>query len=472
MSEAQASPPPLPAESPVERVSRQRSMALPAAIIFLGVTVLALVGTREARELEGRPWAEAILAPDNVLEGEAADVPGVIPVRVRDVSRPGDKALTFLATSFETWASKEEHALKVDFNRPERVMAAALDVEDLAPLLASGRLPEPGRPEVLAGDLARADPFEVDGVSFQVTGRLKPHVSGLLYSYLLPLDAGIEEYFTEATGATQGWLHPEGLAHLDELLPNPDEADAPELLGLRTRTRPAYAWVALAGLMLVAWGGAMAHIRVFANASHGDARILGPLLTETVERPRLFAGMHVALYGTFFACMVLGLCFPLLNYRLTEYVGAIFTEGGLSYVGDAYRSQNILQAALATYYNNYVVQTLGFTFLPSVVPLALGAFKTAASFALAGFVMAPVWAGSAAGQVFHSITMALELEAYILASFVVLVWPIRLVRGVISGAFSQHVARAAHIYIGGIVLTGAMLAIAALYEATSLILLW
>jgi hypothetical protein len=67
--------------------------------------------------------------------------------------------------------------------------------------------------------------------------------------------------------------------------------------------------------------------------------------------------------------------------------------------------------------------------------------------------------------------MALELEAYILASFVVLVWPLRLWRAVTGGAFGREVFTGLRILLGGAIVTGVMLAAAALYEAVTLIMM-
>ena len=85
--------------------------------------------------------------------------------------------------------------------------------------------------------------------------------------------------------------------------------------------------------------------------------------------------------------------------------------------------------------------------------------------------MTPAWTGMASMYVYHSITMTLELEAYVVASFVVCVWPIRLVSGMFKGTFFDELRAAWRVVLGGILLTAAMLAIAALYEATTLVLM-
>jgi hypothetical protein len=439
----------------------------PISLILAGMIVLGLVGGAEDRWSLEQPWSEAVIAADTSA-GLSGIPEGAFPAYVRGVSRVAPTPVDELLDTLHELAQKE--GLDLPLNAPERVIAVAVDPQQFAPLLEAGRLPAPGSAEVLAGDLARSEPFELDGERFEVVGQLKRGVSGLVFAYLAAYSPEIAPHFTAAAGATQGWLHPEGLSQLKTLLPDHGPASE-DVLGGQTRV-PAWCTLsAMLGLLLVAWGGAAVYARLFRCLSDPPTPVLGPVLQETVRRRRLFRGVHVALYGVFFSFMVAGAEFPLLNYRLTEYMRGVFAEGGLSYIGDAYASQNILDAALATYYNNYVVQTLGYTFLISLPPLALGVFKTAASFALVGFAMTPIWAGAATGYMFHSLTMALELEAYILASFVVLVWPLRLWRAVTGGAFGREVFTGLRILLGGAIVTGVMLAAAALYEAVTLIMM-
>jgi hypothetical protein len=72
---------------------------------------------------------------------------------------------------------------------------------------------------------------------------------------------------------------------------------------------------------------------------------------------------------------------------------------------------------------------------------------------------------------FHSITMVLELEAYVIASFAISVLPIRVLRGLIAGNVVEEYRHGMSVVGSGTVLVGAMLALAALYEAATIILL-
>ncbi len=458
----------------------QRSFLPSLFAILTGVILLSLTGLAERHWQQDHPWRFALMVTEGNFAGTPETAADVIDIHVRHVPSPPGFATTLLA-SLQEMAEKD--GMSVRLGRGPALVALDLPVASLEPLLVSGRLPVAGESEVLAGDLAPDAPFELDGARFKVVGRLHPNVPGFLYAYALPLAPGVAAFFSENAGATKGWLHPEGQQHIENLFPKLEDEEkaeesgkdekeekSPVLFSGQTRTQPRLSYLTLFGLVVVAVGSSWLHTRLFFRLSHANYRLFGPLFREMRDRPLLFAGMHVFLYGTFFGWMAAGLESPLVNFRLTEYVGSIFTEGGLSYIGEAYASQNILRATFATWFNNYVVQSLGLTYGISLIPIALGVLKTAFSFALVGFAMAPLWIGTAAGYAFHCITMALELEAYIVACFVVTVWPLRWIQALFGSNPGENAWLNVRIYAGGALLTGIMLALAALYEATTLIL--
>jgi len=85
--------------------------------------------------------------------------------------------------------------------------------------------------------------------------------------------------------------------------------------------------------------------------------------------------------------------------------------------------------------------------------------------------MAPLWSGMAWMFSFHSITMTLELEAYIIACVIVVYFWRRVIAGLRDKELLPCVIQGFRALGSGIMLTGTMLAIAALYEAATLILL-
>ena len=115
--------------------------------------------------------------------------------------------------------------------------------------------------------------------------------------------------------------------------------------------------------------------------------------------------------------------------------------------------------------------TFRYSALPSLVFPFAGLFKNLLSFGFVGFVMTPLWTGSAAQNTYHSITLTLELEAYVVVTFAVCALPIRVVRGWQSGEWATQYLAGLRIIVGAVALAGIMLTIAAVYEATTLILL-
>jgi hypothetical protein len=72
---------------------------------------------------------------------------------------------------------------------------------------------------------------------------------------------------------------------------------------------------------------------------------------------------------------------------------------------------------------------------------------------------------------YHSVTITLELEAYVLASFAALLFAANVVQGFRQRQLLRCIARGLEIVFAAALLTGVLLGLAALYEATTLILL-
>mgnify|MGYP006991939201 CR=1 FL=1 len=194
-------------------------------------------------------------------------------------------------------------------------------------------------------------------------------------------------------------------------------------------------WTTLAGLILVAAAGYSFATRLCLRTGSDSGGTLGPLFREVAQRQRLWNGLHALLYILFFYAVIAGFVLPEANYQVVQYVSGIFSKSGdLGYVGQAYASGDVVNAALATFNNNYVVQTLGMTFLVSLMGVPAGALKTAGSFMLAGLALSPIWVDGAQGYVFHSVTMAMEFEGYIIACFAVLVWTLCAYRALVRSA--------------------------------------
>lgn len=444
-----------------------RDPALGFVLLAAGLGLIVIASLLEANALSGQPWREAVIVPEGEPLWE-----GSVAVAARRLPReqfPGDRVLRELLESYLATAAPR----LTDFPSTERFFSIDVPAGDLEPLLASGRLPDPGTREVLAGELARLKAFfELDGERFTVVGRLKRGVGGMAFAYVIPRSEATRGHFSEEAGATAGWLDAKGLPALLAL----DEAGDERLIGLEVLidaipTEPLCTWLTLAGLLLVAAGGALVQVRLFHALSERRCGPLTPVFRAVAERPVLLWAMHGLLYGLFFGMMGFGARYPVLNRRLQELVAQAFAEGDLSYIGAAYLSGNIPLAALTTFMQNFVMATVLLTILPSLAIPFFGVLKNVLSFALVGFVMTPLSTEMASMFVYHSITMTLELEAYVMATFVVCILPLSAFKGMARGGFGQELARGLRVVASGTLLAGIMLAAAALYEATTLILI-
>ncbi|HIJ66024.1 MAG TPA: hypothetical protein HPP77_08740 [Candidatus Hydrogenedentes bacterium] len=447
-------------------VSLWALLKAPLALLCAGVAIIACMSICESRALSGQVWRDAVL----ILEGPPL-WSDCIPVRMRHVPLANFPITQIVLRSLRQRPADAELIAQLNLDKQERVMMFDLPRDTWESLLAWGRMPEPGAPEVLAGDLARLDRFVMDDVQFEVVGRIQRGVPGFTFSYALPYDRHLARFFLTEAGAVEGWLAPDGMARIrGDDLGELKGADTKIRLVRHTRTPRGISLGTILGLAFVAWGGAAAQIRFLRQAGRRARGPLAFVLEELSASGSLLWASHAGCYGTLFFFTIAALAFPIANARMGEYVGSLFIEGDLSYIGAAYASGNVLLAALATFVNNYVVQTVGLCILPSfVVPFA-GVVKNLLSFALVGFVMAPIWTGFVEHYVYHCITMTLELEAYVLASFIVSVLPIRAVKGLLSGRFMPEFVHGLKVMLSGTLLVGVMLLIAALYEAATVIL--
>ncbi len=460
-------------------------------LVVAGVLTLWLAAAADTVALSGEPWKDALIFIHIPKDLSAAET---LPVRVRLVERvaplESDTELQLMGELVQ-WNRFEN---MVRLSDPEWVIALDLPEHKLRALLESGRLPEPGQPEVLAGDLARSEEFQVDGITFKVVGTLKRSVSVFLFSYLLPYSSDFANLFTPERGAREGVLVEEGRWLIDDnLLPelysepegDTEEEDEgvleegeevrdqslvlPNYLGGIMRAPGVVTLQALVGMILIAFGGACFHFYLFKRLHAGKGVFTRPFLAEVLKRPKLFWGMNFFFYGIFFWTMWTAINNPLLAYRTKLYIELVFSKGGLGHIGAAYDSGIIAHAAWMTFYNNFIEQTLGFTFLVSLIPIPLGLIKNLLSFMLVGGAMSPLWVGAAETLTMHSLTMALELEAYILACFAITAWPLTLLAGLWSRQFKAALKSGALMLLSAMLVTGVMLAIAALYEALTLI---
>jgi len=474
------------------RAACLKGLVLPLVLLAAGLALVAAMAHLEVLDRSGRAWVDAVLVVGE--DGEAAPVEetddGSPPLALRAWVRAAPvenfpRTGAFL-DQLRVSPEGKEFIARARLGDRERVVLLEAPRAVLEPLLVSGVMPEPGSQQVLAGDLATLDAVVVDDVTFEVVGRLGRGIGDLTFAYVLPSEGAPAGPFSASSGATPAWLYPNGVPRAEagprETDADDSEASPPESPARNAldrgpwpgfvRTTPAVAWGTTLGLFLVAVGGAMGQIRLLSWLGRtGRVRSFGPALREIAARPWLGLTVHVVLYGLLFAGFGLGIGWPVLNAHLMQFVSGEFADGSLSYIGSAYASGNILRAAAATFFHNYVYATVCLGILPSLIVPFAGVVKNALSFILVGFVAAPIWTGSAAPLTYHAVTLTLELEAYVVAAFLVSVLPVRIFDGLVHGRFVAEAAQGLRVIGSGTLLVGLMLGVAALYEAATLILL-
>lgn len=489
-------PPPLPNETPADlpptffgpgyAKGRRSLVTLGLVLILGGMAALFCLAMVEQQWRDNLTWGYALAGP---VVGEPPE--DAIPTLIRPVPLDNFPEQAQLVGAINTLIAMDagEGGPSLDFDNTEALLMAEIPREDLEGMLADGRLPEPGKPEVLAGDLCRAESFHIDSFNFTVVGHLKPGVGGLTFTYVLPRHSAWEPMFDQHDDTLRAWIVPEGKLNAAEVfvdaglmkeedLENPAAMmDVQEALSVyegshlhpMTRTLPPLAAATALVLMVMLLGITLATTHALLLIRPNAPGYMRALCEAVAEGTRGWYAVHLICYGTFAALMLMGVSDARGNMQIIEVVKQQFTEGDLAYIGKAYLSGNVLAAANATWVNNYLLQTVALATGISVIPpLGLGFFKTLVSLAIVGFAMAPVWTDIIGNYVLHSGTMVLELEPYVLVAWTCIFWPIRLVQG-LRARDSQRIGRWLLVMLQALLIAGAALYVAALYEGITLI---
>ncbi|HOK90030.1 MAG TPA: hypothetical protein PK379_08380 [Candidatus Hydrogenedentes bacterium] len=513
--------------SPVAKRWPLRGMLL----MLLAAAILGVCGETERRWLDSVPWSRAAVLV-NAPESRDDPASGCIPVRVlRLTAETLEKVLSpaEFALLRHPELSDATDAPAPTFDPPWLII---LDAEPrvLAALVASGYTPDSAKPEVLAGELISpsCDTVNIHGTPCAVSGRLRGGIPAFSWAFVALDGEGIAPVTRQCPEVWSGYLDPKGLDRLAEAADesSPEEplagtgqdlpGDVPSTAGVNLRswdgpflsdakpaaatdpgniglpgtgadeenasfwiadpcrTRPAITLVGLVGLFLSFLGGALLQ-RDLLNRLAETARpeqFFYPFLRETRRYTRLWNWLHGVYYSWVLVCMLAAIMMPALGLFLLNAVQHVFSEGDLAYVGAAYESGSILHAAWATFYNNYIIQTVRNTILFSIFGFPVGVFVVFSALFSTALVMSPVWTRMVSGYALHSITMSLELQAYLLAVFAVLCWS----RWVLRFLFRPSRFSLAGMTFGFRSLAGAtlfigvQLAFAALYESITLLI--
>jgi hypothetical protein len=344
------------------------------------------------------------------------------------------------------------------------------------PMLASGRLPAAGRPEVIAGhDASQKDQITVAGQTFQVVGVLRREQWPFFNAYLLPDDPAYKSLFRVGqdsvkqvylfTRAQWREIGPQAA----DLLPR---AQFTRVVGALRAERRAY-YLYLLGMAFLFCGGSALLMTGFAFWSEkAQGRWIGPALAEIRRRKRLLGGLHLVYFGLCLVCMLVIYELPDVQAALLGAVGAQ-VEGGpgpLAVAGRAYLSRNIALAAVVTLALNFLLGSFAVITVPSVVLPGIGVLVAAGRAMLWGLLLAPAYVVLSRAMLPHSWTLLLEGEGYILASFFALLIPLYLLDRQAGVPVGSRYGRAILMNLRGSLLVLLVLAVAATYEAVEVIL--
>jgi len=305
----------------------------------------------------------------------------------------------------------------------------------LAGRLGEGRLPKPGKDEVLSGSQAPPeDHLSVAGRTLKVVGVLQPSVGLFADSYLVPKHGNSAAIFPKGDSAVQPvevirmsageFGNRKILAQVIEAFPR----ESFILLVLEVRSGPGAFALYLGGQVLFLLGGTGLLIGLYRWLS---GRVTWPVLAEPLQelarRSRLVWGVHLVYFGLFVVGAVAIYQLPALHTLLmTAVQGELSSKGQgvLAVAGRAYGSGNMIYAAAVTFSVNFVLGSLAMITLPSMIIPGSGALLAAFRATLWGVLLGPSQVTLAYLMRAHSVTLLLEGEGYILAAFFALLIPI------------------------------------------------
>lgn len=442
--------------------------------LFLGMLCLLLMGHWEDKHLQKKPWSRGIVVwNENLIQKILTEIPEetefkrLIVIPDAQTSHQKNELLVELLKQIELGKNANIPPLTYP------VFVWMEPINDFLPMLSSGRLPKPGKPEALAGDLTPMEPFQIGEITYNIVGVLSREYSPFVGAYIIPSESldNIPE------SVIPGFAFPDAISLFSKLRGKFDggikdeDIDLMEgISGLQARTSELFAIGTAISLLIICFALKEILALFYHRLANPPTPLIGPLFSEIHQRNKLFRFINTFFYAIFFINLFSALYEPETHRLIIYYISHVFSKGDLQYIGEAYQQGDIIRAAITTFHNNFWVQTFLLTFVISIPPFMLGVLKSIVSFAFAGFAMSPIWAGTAVRLTFHSITIVLELEAYILAVFAVVLWTYYFWNAVFTRKeLRQKLFNGVRIIVSAIIVSGCILAIAGLYEAVTII---
>ena len=342
-------------------------------------------------------------------------------------------------------------------------------------MLESGKLPGPGTKEVLADPhTSSQDRIMAGDEKLPVVGVLKKTDSLHLDACYAADDPAMRNLL-EKNGKTlvEGYLISlDDLKKMQDVKKQFPRKELTPITGLQRMNKAAYYNYALGVLLFLSGGsGLLIKSYMFAARRITNAWIGAPL-AEINRHWKLFSLMHAVYFGLFLIGMLVIYEAPLLqDFFLAVIGGQIESESGLLGVaGTAYESRNVAVAAVVTLLINFFAGSLLVITLPSVIVPGIGVLMAVFRATVWGIALAPSYMVLAGGMIFHSGTLLLEGEGYILASFFALLVPIYLFSPKEGENIGARYARAVLMNLKGNIIVFIVLAVAAAYEAIEVIM--
>jgi hypothetical protein len=426
------------------------------------------------------PWSSGLIVIGREPSAEKSTLEGAIPARLRLLSSSEFAELSLFATG----DLAGDKAIGVKGRVREKLIELSPSKAGFsAAELQSGRLPEAGRNEVLAGaKIGPRESLKVGGQSLTVVGVLNPGVALLADSFLIPPDDANDRVFPAAVPSVlHAWLVRVAAEELRDAtvrkrLEDVFPAERYAWVTGEDRLEPRWFELYLSGLAVFLLGGSGALIALFRWLA-GKVTIpvtipalSGPLL-EMKARPHLVWAMHLAFFGLVIAGSLLASGAPEAQVVLLGKAREAFaTESNpLGLAAQAYRSGSIPLAAFLTFVINFVLGSLACITLPSIVLPGIGVLLLGIRAVAWGLIAAPATHTLALAMLPHSVTLLLEGEGYILATLFGLLIPIHVLRRSLGGNMLTRFGRVLLLNLEAQFWIVWVLAVAAIYEATELI---
>jgi hypothetical protein len=228
------------------------------------------------------------------------------------------------------------------------------------------------------------------------------------------------------------------------------------------------------GEALLLLGGSGVLITLYATAASrvGWNVLRDPLVALSTHR-RLTWTVHLVYFGLYLLAAALVYQAPDVRNALQAIIQNNLRSGDglLAFAGRAYLSGNIAWAALVTLLINFLLGTVLFLTLPSFVVPGSGALLAGFRAVTWGLLLAPATLQQALMMLPHSGTLLLEGEGYILAAFFGLMFALSFFGPDSDSSVLSRYKRGLVLNLKGSLLVALVLTVAAIYEATEVILM-